>query len=404
MSCGRQGTVDVAGDPHSPGRSNGIGSNLPEELVVLVVLVREIMRRRLLSIGLLCATLTTCSKSEPSLPSAAPSLAGFTVSGHVYEQLPNKARGAALAGVRIETRGAKVPETGTTDQEGHFSLSDVAGAVDLALSKDGYQPNVVSLGTLQKDVTVDATLSTPTLTLAGVVTETPPTEHTPVAGTTVRIASGPAAGLQAVTDGNGYFSIPGVWGEFDVSVAHPDYETQVLHTSASQTVTTLHVALMPDGIVRSEFSGRLCADTIFYFGVTGRIADTGDPNYLCLPSDPVVQRHVFAIHRSGTLMVGLDWQYKDDYSNEYMHLGVQCGSSGADQLWIKQFESAPPVGADNDPTQRMPPNWRNPRPQPLQVSVIGPSTCEVKPFAYFSFKSSEFTKVTQYRLTIDHPR
>jgi hypothetical protein len=101
------------------------------------------MRARLMSIGLLCATVT-CSKSEPSSPSAIPSLAGFTVSGHVYEQLPNKARGAALAGVRIETRGAKIPATGTTDKDGHFSLSDLAGAVDLALSKDGYQPNIVS--------------------------------------------------------------------------------------------------------------------------------------------------------------------------------------------------------------------------------------------------------------------
>jgi hypothetical protein len=267
------------------------------------------MRRRSLSIGLVCATLTTCSKSEPSLPPTAPSLSGFTVSGHVYEQLPNKARGAALAGVRIETRGAKTPAIGTTDQDGHFSLSELAGSVDLALSKDGYQPSVVSLGTLQKDLTVDATLSTPTLTLVGVVTETPPTERTPVVGTTVRIASGPAAGLETVTDGNGYFSIPGVWGEFDVNVAHPDYETQILHASASQTVTTLNVALMPDGIVRSEFSSRLCADGTFYFGQLASIGAITDPNY-CLPGDPLVQHHFFAIHRSGTLMVGLDWQYR----------------------------------------------------------------------------------------------
>src|SRR5262249_55470367 len=162
----------------------------------------EIMRRRSLSIGLVCATLTTCSKSEPSLPPTAPSsLSGFTVSGHVYEQLPNKARGAALAGVRIETRGAKIPAIGTTDHDGHVALSELAGWVDVALSKDGYQPSVVSRGTLQKDLTVDATLSTPTLTLVGVVTETPPTERTPVVGTTVRIASGPAVGQQAVTDG-----------------------------------------------------------------------------------------------------------------------------------------------------------------------------------------------------------
>jgi len=65
--------------------------------------------------------------------------------------------------VGIETQGAKTPATGTTDQDGHLSLSDLAGAVDLAFSKDGYQPNVVSLRPLQKAVTVDATLSPPDL-------------------------------------------------------------------------------------------------------------------------------------------------------------------------------------------------------------------------------------------------
>ena len=119
------------------------------------MLGREIMRSRLLSIGLVCITLTTCSKSEPLLPPTAPSSsAGFSVSGQVYEQLPNKARGAALVGVRIELRGTKTPVIAATDQEGHFSLSGLAGTIDLALSKDGYEPNIVSLGTVQRDLEV----------------------------------------------------------------------------------------------------------------------------------------------------------------------------------------------------------------------------------------------------------
>jgi hypothetical protein len=359
------------------------------------------MRRRLLSIFLLCAMLTACSKSEPSVPPTSPSpSAGFSVSGHVYEQLPNKARGAALAGVRIETRGVKTPAIGTTDQEGHFSLSGLSGTVDLAFSKDGYQPTVVSLGTLQQDLTVDATLGTPTLTLVGVVTETPPTEHTPVVGTTVRIASGPGSGLEAVTDGNGFFSIPGVWGEFDVSVAHPGYESRVLHVSASQTVTTLNVALMPDAqVVRTEFSGRLCADEMFYFGKPFPYPEA----YSCLPSDPLQQHHFVALHRSGTLTVGLDWEYQEDYSNDYMRLEVRCDLTQVDQLWAKTyFPGGPPLLMDDDPTQRWPIRPLNAHPQPLQISVAAASMCEIKPWGYASFKGH--VAATTYRLTIDHPR
>ena len=156
-------------------------------------------------------------------------------------------------------------------------------------------------------------------------------------------------------------------------------------------MTTLNVALMPDGrIVRSEFSGRLCADALYYFGFIPKVSN------LCLPSDPLEQHHFVAVHRSGTLMIGLDWEYREDYSPEFMRLGVRCGSSGVDQLWAKGGTSGPPVLSDDDLTHA------NPRRPPLQVSVPAPSMCEIKPWAYRSFKT--VIPATQYRLTIDHPR
>jgi hypothetical protein len=46
--------------------------------------------------------------------------------------------------------------------------------------------------------------------------------------------------------------------------------------------------------------------------------------------------------------------------------------------------------------------WHRERPQPLQVFVVAPSMCAIKPWAYASFKSG--IPATQYHLTIDHPR
>ena len=160
-------------------------------------------------------------------------------------------------------------------------------------------------------------------------------------------------------------------------------------------------------LLRSEFSGRLCADAIFYFGQVfdpyGPVFDPRGPYYLnlCLPNDPLEQHHFVGVHREGTLVVGLDWEYHEDYSAEYMRLSVQCDSARVDQLWIKG-PAGPPLVSDYDPTQRTPPIPLHPRPQPLQVSVPAASMCEIKPWAYFSFKT--VVPATQYHLTIDHPR
>ena len=62
-----------------------------------------------------------------------------------------------------------------------------------------------------------------TYTVAGVVTDA--TSRAPLGGVTVRIDAGIGLNNTSTTDGNGYYSIPGVAGSITVSFRRPEYDS-----------------------------------------------------------------------------------------------------------------------------------------------------------------------------------
>jgi hypothetical protein len=340
-------------------------------------------------VGITLATAACESSRSPAQPSVPPE-ASFTVAGAIYEELPNGARGLPIADARVEVAGTKTPTVATTDEAGRYTLSGLIGTLNLTVSKSGYETTTVGVGPLRADTTVEATLRAPARTLIGVVSETPPTATTPVGGVQVRIVSGPGIGLEATTDGNGYYSIPGVAGDFELSLSRAGYEPHVAHVSAARSVTRVDVNLMPDSHpVNTRLDGQLCADFAFWF--PGAALFTSP----CTAA-PVQVHHYIPVHRPGALEVALNWEYREDYSAEYMWLEVRCGSTKADQLFALYYRDA---------NTYMVPSRGNVGAGlrgPLRVMVPEPATCEVKPYGYWSFKG--YIALTTFRIDVTHPK
>jgi hypothetical protein len=221
-------------------------------------------------------------------------------------------------------------------------------------------------------------------TLVGIVTETPPTETIPIRGAKVEVVSGPNKGRSVTTDDHGYYSMVEVWGDFDVSVSKDGYDAEEGHVSARASVNRLDIALQPDAQrVRTSLAGRLCADSHFWY--------PGFPSssYDCV-NYPLQRHHFIPIHRSGTIEIEVRWQYKEDYSPEYLWLEVRCGSSTVRQLYELLLKGIPPT--------KLPGR----REGPLHVSASAPAVCEIKPLRYSSFKG--FVAWTEYDIEVRHPK
>jgi hypothetical protein len=269
-----------------------------------------------------------------------------------------------------------------SEEDGGYRIGDVptSTAFRLQAVKEGYEPVTRVIEPLSADATIEFVLKPIPHTLIGIVTETAPTTSVPIANASVTVVIGPHAGMRTTTDGNGYYSLPGVWDEFDVMVSHAGYESTRAHADARSTVSRLDVALMPDAQpTRTSFTGRLCADAHYWFGAPGSAIYPGSG----CDEIPVQTHHFIPVHRTGPLDIKISWEYREDYSDEYMFLEARCGREAREHKF-SFFE----MGARGFGT--------------LRLTADGPVVCEIKPSRYRSFKGQ--IARTVYRIDVTHPK
>jgi Carboxypeptidase regulatory-like domain len=371
----------VVGPPHAPITS--LCSTCDRAVVLISAIV-------------VAVALEGCEDGHtPTQPTASVAFVGLK--GVLRDQLPESAVGLPVAGASVEIVGKPGVVLSTiTDAQGEYSFHDVGGSFDVKASKIGYRERTQHIGPVREDTTVDLTIE-PLQRLIGTVTESPPSDTTPIAGSSVQVLNGAAEGRSASTDPAGRFSIYGVSGDFDVVVSRDGYESKTVHVSTNGiTTTVVNLMLVPDvRQMRTTVFGRVCADYDFY------LRGNGTPPGPCrLPGDgpavdyPVQQHHYLPVHRSGTVRIDLHWIYREDYSDERMWLEVRCGSN---LLALKSFSFFGEFGfAGGSPFGKQ---------LPLIVPAAGPCLYEIKALRYSSFKTYTYALPwTEYRLDIDHPQ
>jgi carboxypeptidase family protein len=95
------------------------------------------------------------SPTGPSAP-PAPLSVGFTLSGVVSEPA-----GDPIAGVNVQLSG----KTAITDEGGRYVISELSGSIGLELSKEGYEPLIISGYQMSSDRVLNLLL-TPTIRIA----------------------------------------------------------------------------------------------------------------------------------------------------------------------------------------------------------------------------------------------
>jgi Carboxypeptidase regulatory-like domain len=332
---------------------------------------------------------TACERAElPAQPTAiTPS--SLNVTGTVIEKYPDGSSGSIVAGARVDVVAKPgVVASTTTDTSGQYRI-EVGGAFDLKISKDGYESATRHVEPSDQTQTVNVSLPLVPRTLSGRVTETPPTESTPIGAAVVEIVAGPSVlqGTRTTTDANGEYKIEGLWGSVDVAVSKSGFEAKRARGSLDSSVTQLDLALLPDAVpARTNFTGRICADWEYYAGFPPY------PGYGCSPDYPVQNHHYIPIHRAGRIEVRFTWQYQEDYNTESFWLELRCPGRVSQQYalgWSDVYYGRPP---------RLIPGG-----EPfLQTTTPGSVVCEIKPFAYASFKGR--VAWTEYHLEVVHPK
>ena len=204
--------------------------------------------------------LSGCEDRAPLAPGALTPTTVIT--GTVRELPPSGDTSAPLPNTRIEVIGKPgVVATAMTDAAGAYRIDGVAGTFQVRASRPGYEVAVADVQNVAAPRTHDIGLRPIVGTLTGVVTESAPTEHIPVAGARVTVASGPNAGLTTATDQNGAYALSSVWGEFDVTIERTQYDPSTMHVIMQGAQTRLDVRLLPIGrdVVRtfgSESAGQ----------------------------------------------------------------------------------------------------------------------------------------------------
>lgn len=276
-----------------------------------------------------------------------------------------------------------------SNEAGRYTIGDVGGAFDLKISKDGYETDTQRVGPVSENLTFDAAIAPIVRTLVGIVTETPPTETTPIGGAKVAIVSGSNKGQSVTTDGNGYYSMAGVWGDFDVLVSSGGYEVKTVQASVNESVKRLDVRLTPDDQpIQTVFTGTLCtvADPLVPGGgVIGSRCVTQPFPY------PTQIHHRLPVHRPGIMTVAADYDYQGDYYENFLSFEVRCGS---------QLIASKKVEKGNVWPRR--PVWHPDGTDTVQIALPQACAYEVKLFNYISdVKGGDWTT---YRVELKHPK
>lgn len=193
-----------------------------------------------------------CWGVYPFLPSGN-LIVGNVEPGEMYVLAPTYVRAAYLAGKVTDSQtgnpisGAKIEIVGNPSAEkfsnnvGNYSIGQMqAGAIEVKVTKLGYIPQTVPVNILSAvTTTLDfALLESPSYTISGNVRRA--SNGNPVPNAEVAISS-PDLSFSIIADGNGQFSIPGVFaGEYDVIAGLWGYQYGVLanqNISGNQQVT-----------------------------------------------------------------------------------------------------------------------------------------------------------------------
>jgi hypothetical protein len=326
-------------------------------------------------------SVVACSNAPnaPTPPAATNSPSPvITIRGTVHDMLPS-GDGAPVPGAQVQViyksaSGASV----TSGADGTYQIDGVLSATffQLRASKDGYEANVRIISPLTANSAFDFQLTPIPTTLTGVVTEAAPTEATPVAGATVEILTGSNKGRTTTSDRNGAYSLPEVWGDFDVLFSGTEYDTKIVHASVG-TTARLDVNLAPrDRQMHTTLSGDLCT--------TERLP----PSIVC--SRPFQRTHTIAVHRPGTLTLNVDYRYVGDYYVNYLNVDVRCGSTVVLEKRVMKI-------------------WENP-PTILPDGVTGSIRVPLTQACLYELRLSNFIADTKggyqttYRVEVDHPQ
>jgi len=105
------------------------------------------------------------------------------------------------------------------------------------------------------------TAVSPVATLSGIVTETAPTENTPVSGVVVQVVGGDGQGASTATDAQGRFSIASPSGGVDLQLSRDGYVTRTAHVTVpgDGSSVALRVAPAPGLVTNTTGTGNLLA-------------------------------------------------------------------------------------------------------------------------------------------------
>lgn len=208
---------------------------------------------------LLAAACDGRTPAGPVTPGSVAALPTFTLTGIVRERLPGGGVGAAVRAARLEVLGKPgVVATASTDADGAFRVTGVGGTFQVRGTKPGYDPALATVTAMTSERSLDLTISPRPSTLAGAVFETAPTQQKAIGGARLQVVSGANAGASAVSDAAGRYTLPSMWGEFDIQVVRDGYATGTAHVvmAGDQALADIHLAPAPRTITETFGDGR----------------------------------------------------------------------------------------------------------------------------------------------------
>ena len=314
----------------------------------------------------------------------------LTIHGTVRDSLPDgPGEPIRSAQIRVIEKAAK-ELSAVTDAEGRYRVEGLSSPYfQLQASKDGYQPAArVVVDPDATDTALDFVMTPIRRTLVGTVTESFPTETAPIPGARLEIRTGSNKGTNVVTDSNGQYSLPDVWGDFDVSVSKAEFEARTLHTSVDETLATLDIKLLPDDRPRrTSFAGRLCPPPPSFPGALKCLAEAQQDHYW------------LNVHRAGDMAVRIDFSYNGDYYTDWLRLEIRCGAEMIAARWFIQREH---LGTRIAPPGTTPALYYFGGDElPLMVPLPRACVYEIKLFDYYGFKGPY---PTRYVVDLDHPK
>ncbi len=221
--------------------------------------------------------------------------------------------------------------------------------------------------------------------------ESPPTETTPVVGAKVEIVSGALQGRSATTDATGQYVLPDVVGSFDAVASRGGYTTASISVQAEETRRDLQ--LQPDEVeAQTTLRDRVCISSRYAHIPGGPIRCNGEPE----------QTHYFLpIHRAGTAMVSIDFEYVGDYYPSFLAFEMRCGAQLIAEVDAVTFSAR--LARISPGVRRTAYNFAQLPTFPIPVVLPGPCNYEIKLFDYVPDRKGN-RDWTTYTMDIRHPK